>query len=95
LRGGAHFQNQNAGFHFAGFDGSAGGSGDFVAGRNFDFELRGFSLHYGNVGERGDSALLSRGELRGVPTDLFAPGNEVGESLRRWSFYSLLHRPAV
>ena len=55
LRGGSHFQNQNAGFHFAGFDGSAGGSGNFVTGGDFDFELSGFSLHHGNVGERGDS----------------------------------------
>ena len=55
LRGSAHFQNQNAGFHFAGFNGSAGGSGNFVAGGNFDFELRGFPLHDGNVGEHSDS----------------------------------------
>src|SRR5882724_12295694 len=55
LRGGAHFQNQNAGFRFARFDGSAGGSGNFVTDGNFDFELSGFSLHYGNVRECCDS----------------------------------------
>src|SRR6267143_313094 len=59
-----YLQRQNAGLHFARFLGCAGGAGQFESCGDFHFELRGFALHDGNVGESGDSNVS------------FADGNE-------------------